>query len=134
MIITPFLGTDTVKQDTRAQLLGIPFNDKQKWYDQISGPVGLISSLNERLFLIRRLKNSINSEGFTKISNSIFMSKIRYGIHMFGRVRLTEEEPKNSELMVIQKVHYKLIRLLNNVQIKDKITRKCFFKILECYK
>ena len=39
-----------------------------------------------------------------------------------GKVRRTEEDPKNAELMAIQKVQNKLIRLLNNTKISDRVS------------
>ena len=39
-----------------------------------------------------------------------------------GKVRRTEDEPKNAELMAIQKVQNKLIRMLNNTKISDRVS------------
>ena len=37
------------------------FNENQHWKSQIHGKGGLISSLNIRIFLIKKLKNNLNS-------------------------------------------------------------------------
>ena len=50
------VGQATIKQEQSAKLLGIKIEDSQKWNEQINGVEGTISSLNQRLYLIRRLK------------------------------------------------------------------------------
>ena len=50
------IGDATITQVKQAKLLGITFNDKLNWNDQIYGTGGLVNSLNQRIFLIRRLK------------------------------------------------------------------------------
>ena len=41
-----------------------------------------------------------------------------------GKVRLSEEEPSNQDLLTIQKIQNKLARMLNNVRLSDKISSK----------
>ena len=98
------------------------FDDSQQWKTHIHNKGGLITSLNSRLFLIRRLKNHINKNALLKIVDGLFTSKIRYGLQLMGKVRRTEDEPKNAELMAIQKVQNKLIRMLNNTKISDRVS------------
>ena len=93
-------------------------------YTDHYGTGGLISSLNQRLFLIRRLKNSINKEQLVKVANSIFMSKIRYGLQLLGTVRLKTQDPKNQDLTAIQLIQNKLVRILNGTKLADKIRTK----------
>ena len=50
------IGNAMVTQVCQVKLLGITFNEKQNWNDQIQGAGGVISSLNQRLFIIKRLK------------------------------------------------------------------------------
>ena len=53
------IGNATVSQVSEAKLLGIKFNQKQNWNSQIQGTGGVVSSLNKRLFVIKRLKNHV---------------------------------------------------------------------------
>ena len=57
------VGTTTVTQDSNSKLLGINIDENLEWKTQISGNGGMISSLNSRLFLIRRLNNYIGKKG-----------------------------------------------------------------------
>ena len=83
-----------------------------------------ITALNSRLFLIMRLKNKIGLSSLKRISDSIFNSKLRYGIHLCGKVRSDDSESRQGVLDDLQKVQNKLFRLLNNTRISDKICTK----------
>ena len=107
-----------------AKLLGLTFNDKQTWSDQVLGKGGLIKALNQRLFLIRRLRNVLNQKAILKVADSLFMSKIRYGLQMLGKVRVEEDAPKNQLLVTIQKAQNKLVRLLTGTKIADKVSTR----------
>ena len=51
------IGNVEIKRQSCAKLLGMNFEDTQKWNEHIHGKGGVIASLNQRLYLIRRLKN-----------------------------------------------------------------------------
>ena len=67
------VGKATVTQEKQAKLLGIVMDDNQGWDSLINGTGGMISSLNSRLFLIRRLSNSLNKSALRKVADSIIM-------------------------------------------------------------
>ena len=75
--ITIKIGKDEINQENSAKLLGISFDDNQKWDTQINGKGGIISSLNQRLFLLRRLANSINRKA---------LKSCRQYLHFKGKV------------------------------------------------
>ena len=60
--ITVKIGKDLVTQDESAKLLGLTFNEKQKWTNQINNKGGVIPSLNKRMFTIKRLTNHLNKK------------------------------------------------------------------------
>ena len=109
------------------------FESSLKWSEHIYGTGGLISSLNQRLFFIRRLKNTIGQTALLKISHGLFLSKLRYGLQLLGCVRWSDSDPSNKELEDIQKCQNKLLRALNGSRISDQISNKSMlvkFKIL----
>ena len=114
------IGKDTVTQEESAKLLGIQFNEKQKWNTQIHGKGGVIPSLNMRLFAINRLKNHINRTALTKIVDGLFTSKIRYGLQLFGRVRLSDQDPINGDLKEIQMAQNRMMRSLQGKKLSDQ--------------
>ena len=76
------IGDTTVSQVPSAKLLGITIDDNQSWASQINGVGGIIPSLNSRLFLIQRLKNAISKERLVRIVDSLYTSKVRYGLQL----------------------------------------------------
>ena len=86
------VGSEVITQEKIAKLLGITMDDLQKWHSQIYGKGGLLSSLNSRLFMIKRLRNEINRESLIKIADSLYTSKLRYGLGLFGKIRWRDDE------------------------------------------
>ena len=63
----------------------------------------------------------ISNEALIKVADSIFMSKVRYGLQLLGKVRITDSDPVNKELEDIQIVQNRLVRTLNGKRLSDKI-------------
>ena len=63
-----------------------------------------------------------------KVAESIFMSKIRYGIQLLGKVRITETDSTNQEIDAIQRIQNKLVIILTGVKLRDKISAKTLAK------
>ena len=70
-----WVGETKIKQGCESKLLGIKIEDSQQWNNQIKGKGGIISSLNQRLYFIRRLKRQLNQDKISKVVDSI-----RYGV------------------------------------------------------
>ena len=122
--ITIKVGNENITQETNAKLLGVTIDDNQKWHTQIYGIGGLLSSLNSRLFMIRRLRNALNKESIIKIADSLYTSKLRYGLALYGKIRWNEEDVRTQEFKDIQKNQNKLLRYLNNTRVSDKVSTK----------
>ena len=68
------------------------------WNEHIHGKGGIIPSLNRRLFTIKRLNNSLNKTSLIKVAESLFNSKIRYGLQLLGKVQMSNSESQNQDL------------------------------------
>ena len=68
-----------------------------------------------------RLKNKLDGKSFRRIADSLFNSKLRYGIHLCGKIWTQDSDARYGLLDDLQKTQNKLFRLLNNTQICDKI-------------
>ena len=121
-IITIKIGNEIVKQEKSVKLLSINVDYNQGWKTQIHGPGGVIMSLNRRPYTIRRLRNHLSNEALMKLVDGLFMSKIRYGLQLLGKVRLNESDPINKDMECIQKVQNKLLRLLTNTRLLDMVS------------
>ena len=118
------IGNTSVKQENSAKLLGITFDSNQGWKSQIYGPGGMIMSLNRRLFTLNRLRNHLSKKSIAKMIDGIFLSKIRYGIQLMGKVRTSESDPSCTDMDNIQKVQNKLLRMMTNTKLEDKISTR----------
>ena len=57
--ITIKVGSSIIPQEKTTKLLGLNINDNQGWTEQFFGKKGLINSLNQRLYAIKRISNHI---------------------------------------------------------------------------
>jgi hypothetical protein len=88
------------------------------------GTNGLILSLNYRMFTIRRIVKQIPEKKSKKVVDSLWNSKLRYGLHMCTQVRMEEEDRKTHNLKLIQITYYKMMRMLDMSRIRDKQRNK----------
>ena len=120
--VTLKIGSEIVSRDSSAKLLGITFQDNQQWKTQVYGKGGLLSALNSRLYFIRRLKNHLAFKSVLKLVDGLFMSKLRYGIQLLGKVRTSMEDTVCAEFKDIQLIQNNLLRTLNGTKIKDMVS------------
>ena len=90
------------------------------WDRQIKEKGGVIPALNTRLYLIKRMKNKISQEKLKKVANSIWTSKLRYGLQLYAKVRTSDEDPTNSLMSKLQGAQHNLARVLENVVLNDR--------------
>ena len=86
------IGEVLIENQANTKLLGMKFEETMTWKEHIHGKGGILNSLNQRIFLLRRLNNQLNKKAMTKVADSIFNSKIRYGLQLIGKVRIENEE------------------------------------------
>ena len=58
------------------------------------------------------------------VVHSLWVSKLRYGLQLCTRVQLTTEERKPALMKSLQQTQNRLLRLLNNSKVSDKISTK----------
>ena len=128
LILTHIVYCRFVLYDYYSTLLGIKFQDDQQWKIQIYGKGGVISSLISRLYILRRLKSHLTMKSISKLVDGLFMSKIRYGLQLYGKVRIITEDAACGDLQAIQKVQNDLLRMLNGSKVKDRVTIESMLK------
>jgi hypothetical protein len=118
------VGEHQIEEAKSAKLLGITIDNDQKWQSHFCGKGGLLSSLNQRLFMIRRLSNHISKKKLHKVVDSLWTSKLRYGLQLCTEVRLTEEQPKSQYMTMVQRAQNKMLRVLDGAKVSDKKSTK----------
>ena len=66
-----------------------------------------------------------------KIADSLYISKIRYGVQLYGNVRLTANDSEQKQIGAIQVAQNKLARFLNGTNLTDKIKNEEIYKKLK---
>ena len=108
-------------------MLGVTLDNNQKWKTQIQGVGGTISNLNSRLYLLRRLSRLISKDRLRKIGDSLFTSKIRYGVQLFGKVRMNDQDQTDALLDSLQVTQNKFARFMHGSSLMDHISTRDIF-------
>ena len=116
------IGGVNVPREKSACLLGVKFQDNLQWRSQIYGKGGLLSQLNSRLYIIRRLQSHLCKKAVLKVVDGLFTSKLRYGLQLYGKVRTKESDPKCEDFGSIQLIQNNLMRSLNGTKVKDMVS------------
>ena len=92
----------TVKVSPSEKLLGLVVNGELKGKKYLYGETwrnkkadnfkGLIPILSQRIGLLKQLRSKMGDDAFNLIVNGLFMSVVRYCIHVFGNVWITAED------------------------------------------
>ena len=107
---------------TETKLLGVIIDDKHNWKEHFSGTNGLVNALNKRTFSIRRIRSQLPKHEMVKVVQSLWMSKLRYGLQLCNQVRLKKEDPENQNMKAAQVAQNKMMRMLEGVSLKDHVT------------
>ena len=87
------------------KILGIRVNNSLSWSDHITG--GLIQQVNRRTGSLKRISYHVDSKHLPQIAAAIVGSIVRYGVAIYGAVRLSEDDPTST--------HHKNLQIaLNN--------------------
>ena len=119
MLDSILVGETTVVRTAATKLLGVYINGIQDWQTQLKA---LSSTLNQRLFVIRRVIRLIPSNKVMNILHSLWVSKLRYGLQLCIRVLLKEDERRSKALKTLQLTQNRLLRVLKGTKIKDRVS------------
>jgi hypothetical protein len=122
------VGSSIIKQEKSTKLLGMTIEENQCWKEHFFGKNGLISSLNKRLFTIKRVSNHIPQAKLLQLAHALWMSKLRYGLQLCTKVRSDETESKSGNIKSAQVAQNKLMRLLLRAPFNDRAST---FELLE---
>ena len=101
----------------KEKLLGIKIASNLGWKSHIEYVCG---KMEQRLSILRRLKNKVPHDKLRVIANAIFTSVPRYGISVYSRARL-HGDPSCGELQRLQIIQNKMFRLLAGKKLQDKV-------------
>ena len=119
------VGEVTVQRTSHTKLLGVIIEETQEWSEHFTI---LKSSLNQRLFIIRRIARQIPRSKLMNIVHSLWMSKLRYGLQLCIKVRLTDTDTTTNTNKTLQQTQNRMLRAINGTKIKDRVSTKLMLK------
>ena len=84
----------------------------------------LEKALHQRLFILRRLRESLPQKKLLIVAEAIFNSKIRYGLPLFAHCRLSDQEAVNGQMASLQKLQNDMMRTVLGVTRSDHVSRQ----------
>ena len=78
--------------------------------------------------LLRRLSRAISRDRLRRIADSLYVSKLRYGLQLYGKVRLSDKEPSESLLDSLQVTLNKFARFIHGSTLMDRINTKTIYE------
>ena len=121
------VGQSLVRRTFSTKLLGVMIDENQDWLVQLKG---VTSSINQRLFIIRRIQNHLPQDKLLCVVHSLWMSRLRYGLQFYSRVAIDNDDRKSNILKSLQLTQNRMLRGINRSQVRDKISTK---SLLENY-
>ena len=112
------VGGDTISSSETQKLLGLTMASSLSWTPHLQT---LKKSLHQRLFILRRLRESLPKKQLATVAEAIFNSKIRYGMPVFAQCRTSDQDPVNSQLAQLQTLQNDMMRTVLGVTRSDRV-------------
>ena len=78
--------------------------------------------------LVRRIQNQLPKDKLLCVVHSLWMSRLRYGLQLYSRSVLKEEDPRSSTLKTLQITQNRMLRAINKTKICDRISVQSMLK------
>ena len=116
------VGNETIKEESKHKILGMVVDNRLKWDEHVYGQNGVLSAVNKRVGVLRRLSNYIPRKYLPQIATAIVSSKIRYGLGIYGTVRTNNRDPHDNHQKDLQIVLNKAMRLVTGKKLSDRVS------------
>ena len=113
------VGEDRINSSDSEKLLGLTLSANLSWRGHVQE---LKKALHQRLFIIRRLRESLPKKQLIIVAEAIFNSKIRYGLPLFAHCRVDDQDPTNGQMASIQKLQNDMMRTILGVTRSDHVS------------
>ena len=121
-IIVENIGEENIKSSESEKLLGLHINSDFLWDNHV---FQLSIELNQRIGILRRIKQRIPKNKMIMIAEAIFNSKIRYGISVYLKPIFDKEDLKVNKLSEnaskLQVLQNRMLRTILDININDHV-------------
>ena len=112
------VGKDQVEEQTSHRILGLTVNNSLTWKDHANG---VLNSVYQRIGALRRVTYHVPSESLPSITSAIVASKIRYGIAVYGGLRLNDADPTSESDKALQIALNEAMRVATKSHRRDRV-------------
>ena len=116
------IGEENIKSSNSEKLLGLHINSEFNWSNHIDN---ISIELNQRIGLLRRIKQRIPKNKLIIIAEAIFNSKLRYGIAVYLNPIFDKEDLKVNKLSEnarkLQVLQNKMLRTILGININSHV-------------
>ena len=119
------IGDQEVKVEQSGKLLGVEFSNDLTWNAHVEE---LKNTLNQRLSLIKRLKETLGSQQLISVGEALVNSKIRYALACYSTIQQTSQETKSSLMQRLQMFQNSLMRIIFGYKKTDHVSIECLLK------
>jgi len=120
-VCSPFsirIGNSQVVESESEKLLGLRLSNDLRWDQHVNE---LKSSINLRIANLRRVSYHIPHESLRTIAFGLVLSKIRYGIAVYGSVRKQVDDPLCKNMSILEVSINDTMRVINGSRRSDKV-------------
>ena len=114
------VGNALIKEESHHRILGIVVNNKLSWDEHVNG--GLVQQVNRRVGALKRLSYHIPRKYLPEIASAIVASKVRYGVSVYGSVRITDSDPKPIMYHDLQVALNNAMRIATGNRLSDRVS------------
>ena len=116
------VGRDIIYEETTHKILGMTVDNRLKWDSHVYAPNGVLSSVNKRVGILKRLSYHIPRNNLPQIATALVSSKIRYGLSIYGSVRTNDEAILTCQQKDLQIGLNKAMRIVTGKKLSDRVS------------
>jgi hypothetical protein len=113
------VGNSNIKCSEHLNILGIILDSDLSFKKHTSD---LETALDQRIGVLRRLTHHVPANRLGTVAEGLCISKIRYGLPVFGVPRLNNSDPVNGSMARLQRKQNEVMRIITNTKRKDKVS------------
>jgi len=109
-------GSD-IKESETEKLLGLYISKDLSWDEHVNQ---ITSTLNYRLYVLRKLSLSMDRKSLKQVAEGLIMSKIRYGLAVYGKPILEASTARGSVCYRLQLLQNHAMRTIQGLKKSDR--------------
>ena len=112
------IGGAHINASESVRLLGMTIDNALTWENHVDS---VINRIQQGMGLLKHLATKLPKQMFTPVTHGLVLSKLRYGLAVYGDVRIEEGDPTPGRMRKLQVALNRIARFLTGIRLQDKI-------------